>query len=220
MQKLKCLLLTAVFTLSVSAAALAYEVPKHAIPAGGAALTVGAENYDDGGEGVAYQYASTDASRARELRADEKPAIEKRGDAWNIGWTSGGDWFNYTVEFPSDGKYGLTIEGGSGGSGDFILGVEVDGKRVVENVSTPVTGDWGKFITVDMGTFNATKGSHVVKVVLENGNVNFQSFDIKLVEATAGNAQTGEVSFILLAAAALTLSLAALAIIRKKAASH
>ena len=85
-------------------------------PYGGTAAavpgTVQAANYDTGGQGVAYnvggcqRFAPTatgpTGSTWRPPRTRRTP-----GGAYDIGWTTAGQWFNYTVNVATAGTYGV-----------------------------------------------------------------------------------------------------------------
>src|SRR5437016_223918 len=60
--------------------------------------TIQAENYDVGGEGVAY-HDTTTGNTGGQFRSDDVD-IETSGDAgggYNVGWIVDGEWLEYTV---------------------------------------------------------------------------------------------------------------------------
>ena len=90
-------------------------------PYGGTAAavpgTVYAANYDTGGQGVAYNVTAANGS-ANGYRSDGID-LEATADTTNntgagaddIGWTTAGQWFNYTVNVATAGTY--TVASGS-----------------------------------------------------------------------------------------------------------
>jgi len=76
-------------------------------PYGGTAAaipgTVQAENYDTGGQGVAYSVSSTNGS-GNSYRTDgiDLEATTDTGGGYDMGWTTGGQWFRYTVNMATD----------------------------------------------------------------------------------------------------------------------
>src|SRR6202035_4029618 len=77
----------------------------------GAPFAVGdliqAEDFDNGGEGVAY-HASTNTNPGGVFRTDQNVGIEATTDAgggYDVGWTQGGDWLDYTLNAPAAGTY-------------------------------------------------------------------------------------------------------------------
>ena len=85
-------------------------------PFGGTAAavpgTVYAANYDTGGQGVGYDVSSTNGS-ANSYRSDgvdletttDTSPTTAAGNGYDIGWTTAGQWFNYTVNVATAGTY-------------------------------------------------------------------------------------------------------------------
>ena len=71
---------------------------------------VQAENFDNGGEGSAYHdgSAGNNGGAYRSTDVDIEAASE---GSYDIGWTSAGEWLNYTVNVSAAGNYtvGLRI---------------------------------------------------------------------------------------------------------------
>src|ERR1700734_620744 len=97
--------------------------PAHAAtgaPYGGTAAavpgTVQAANYDTGGQGVAYNVTSTNGS-ANSYRSDgidledtaDTQDTSPAGGAYDLGWTTPGQWFNYTVDVATAGTYSVAF---------------------------------------------------------------------------------------------------------------
>ena len=89
-------------------------------PYGGTAAavpgTVQAANYDTGGQGVAYNVTSANGS-ANSYRSDgvdleataDTQNTTAAGGAYDIGWTTAGQWFNYTVNVATAGTYSVAF---------------------------------------------------------------------------------------------------------------
>ena len=79
-------------------------------PYGGTAAavpgTVQAENYDTGGQAVAYNVTAVNGS-ANGYRADgvDLEATTDSGGGYDLGWTGAGQWFKYTVNVATAGTY-------------------------------------------------------------------------------------------------------------------
>src|ERR1700734_3344899 len=77
--------------------------------------TVYAANYDTGGQGVAYNVTSANGS-PNSYRSDGID-LEDTADtqdntgagAYDLGWTTAGQWFNYTVNAATAGTYTLSL---------------------------------------------------------------------------------------------------------------
>src|SRR5580698_7680483 len=112
----------ALFALSLTGLSAAGSVARAATegPYGGTAAavpgTVYAENYDTGGQGVAYNVTSVNGS-ANSYRSDgvdleatsDTQDTSPPGGADNLGWTAGGQWFKYTVNVASAGTYTVSL---------------------------------------------------------------------------------------------------------------
>jgi len=78
--------------------------------------TVQVANYDTGGSGVAYKVAATNGT-ANSYRSDgvdledtaDTADTSAAGGAYDMGWTTPGQWFNYTVEVATAGVYTVTF---------------------------------------------------------------------------------------------------------------
>ena len=79
-------------------------------PYGGTAAavpgTVQAENYDTGGQGVAYNVTAVNGS-GNSYRSDgvDLEATTDTGGGDDIGWTASGQWFKYTINVSTAGTY-------------------------------------------------------------------------------------------------------------------
>src|SRR5271156_4704383 len=80
-------------------------------PYGGTAAAIPgnvlAENYDTGGQGVAYNVTSVNGS-ANSYRSDGvdlEATTDTGGPANDLGWTAAGQWFKYTVNVATAGTY-------------------------------------------------------------------------------------------------------------------
>ena len=80
-------------------------------PYGGTAAavpgTVYAENYDTGGQGVAYNVTSVNGTDNgyRSDGVDLEATTDTGGPANDLGWTAAGQWFKYTVNVTTAGSY-------------------------------------------------------------------------------------------------------------------
>ncbi|MFH9967927.1 carbohydrate-binding protein [Streptomyces mirabilis] len=112
--------------------------------------TVQAENYDTGGQGVAYNVTSVNG-KANFYRADgvDLDNTSDTGGGYNLGWTSGGQWFRYTVDVATAGTYtlDLRVAAPSAVAGALHLS-DASGTNLTGAVDLPATGDWQTWATV------------------------------------------------------------------------
>ncbi|HEY1011192.1 MAG TPA: carbohydrate-binding protein, partial [Herpetosiphonaceae bacterium] len=104
--------------------------------------TIQAEDFDEGGEGVAFH--DTDAFNSGTQYRATGVDVESAGDAgggYDVGWISAGEWLEYTVNVPAAGAYLLTARvAAPGASGSFRL--EANGLDISGVVAVPATGGW------------------------------------------------------------------------------
>lgn len=129
-------------------------------------LTIEAEDFDLGGQGVAYKFAQTNAGKTDYRRDVTDVATNNGNDGKVIGNTSTGDWFNYTFEVTDEsgdqdgGDFYLDVVCASGGIGK--INIYLDGKKACRQVV--VKGDgWTNYYTVRVTGLHLTPGKHVLK---------------------------------------------------------
>ena len=89
--------------------------------------------------------------------------LETRGGLPDIGyWENGDDWVSWTVQIPEAGTFSVSAEIATPNA-DGEIAVEAGGGTV--SARAPMTGDWGRFQTVDLGQIQIKQtGDLVVKV--------------------------------------------------------
>ena len=123
-------------------------------PYGGTAVaipgTVQAENYDTGGQGVAYNVTSTNGT-GNSYRSDgvDLEATTDTGGGYDLGWTAAGQWFKYTVNVATAGTYTVTfrVAAPSAVSDAFHIS-NSSGINLSGSVAVPATGGWQTWTNV------------------------------------------------------------------------
>ncbi len=142
---------------------------------------VEAENYDTGGEGLAY-HDSDVANSGGQYRTGEGVDIEATTDSgagYNVGWTATGEWTKYMVNMTSGGTYNIDFRVASANTGS-TLHLEVDGANVSGTITVPNTGGWQTWQTVTKSNVSLTAGSHTLRLYIDNGgmNINYLNFTL------------------------------------------
>ncbi|HEX4722525.1 MAG TPA: RICIN domain-containing protein [Pseudonocardiaceae bacterium] len=162
-------------------------------PFGGTAAaipgTMQAENYDTGGQGVAYNVNSVNGT-GNSYRVDgvDLESTSDTGGTSDLGWTSGGQWFRYTVNVATAGTYtvGLRLAAPSAVT-DGLHIASSSGANLSGAVNVPATGGFQNWTTA---TANVTLpvGQQVLTLDEDNGgwNVNYLTF----AAANNGNGNT------------------------------
>ncbi len=126
--------------------------------------TIQAENYDLGGETVAYHDAET-ANQGGQYRTADGVDIEvttDTGGGYNVGWTRTDEWMEYTVNVASTGTYTLTERVASGAAtGSFR--VEFNGVDKTGIVAVPNTGGWQTWANLSQ-TVSLSAGQQIMRI--------------------------------------------------------
>ena len=139
-----------------------------------------AENYDLGGEGVAYHDLEA-ANQGKAYRPSEGVDLETKGTITNVGYIRTGEWTEYTVNVASTGTYTATFRIAAWSSGRQIA-VSVDGVPKA-TVSLPVTGSYTAWKTVST-QIPLEAGTHVIRLAFNNNNQNLDYVDFTTTGST------------------------------------
>jgi hypothetical protein len=150
--------LVAALTLMNSTQHAAYAATD--APYGGTAAavpgTVYAANYDTGGQGVAYNVTSVNGT-ANSYRSDgvdledtaDTQDTSAAGGAYDMGWTTPGQWFNYTVDAATAGTYSVSFRLSSPyGITDGLHIANAAGTSLTGPIAVPDTGGYQDWTTV------------------------------------------------------------------------
>lgn len=139
---------------------------------------VEAEDFDEGGEGVAY-HDTDSGNNGGQYRTSEAVDIEGCSDAgggYNLGWVREGEWLEYTIDVSIPGDYPIDVRVASlSVGGEFHL--EFNGVNETGAIAVPVTGGWQNWTTVT-ATATLSAGTHLMRFVptIEGFNVNSFEF--------------------------------------------
>jgi len=162
-------------TTSIGATIQVVGIPAATIPG-----LVEAENFDNGGEGVAYHdtTAGNSGGKYRATDVDIETTFDV-GAGYNLGWVAASEWLKYTATVATTATYTLELRvasTGNGGTGH----VEIDGVNVTGPITVPNTGGWQTWTSVFVPGIPMSAGSHVVRLVFDTngstgyfGNINF-----------------------------------------------
>jgi hypothetical protein len=139
------------------------------------------ENYDFGGEGVAYHDVDSgnNGGAYRNDGVDIQPTNDILG-GYLTGWMSAGEWLTYSTNVTNSGNYDIQVRVASPGvGGDFHI--EFNGQNV-GTLSVPVTSGWDTWQTIILPNIPLTAGPQTMKLVMDRdgsigwvGNINWVS---------------------------------------------
>lgn len=148
-------------------------------PFGGVSATIPgvieAENYDLGGESIAYHDTSI-GNKGSMYRSDDVDIWKNKTEGYYTGSNVSGEWLEYTVNVTTAGEYAIDFRVATPKDGRR-LHLEAGGINVSGRVVLPNTGGWRAWQTI---TSNArlNAGEQVLRAVVERGGFNFSWMSI------------------------------------------
>ncbi|MDX1765923.1 MAG: carbohydrate-binding protein [Candidatus Saccharimonadales bacterium] len=151
-----------------------------------------AEDYKDGGEGVAYHDTTPGNLDAGNCRNDDVDMVfSPEGCA--IGYFEIGEWVEYQINASATGNYILSTSISEGPFLSSSFRFELDGSDAVGSIPVESTGDWDTYVTLQPGSIYLTAGDHTLRIVNEGGPMNIDWYELSgpgTVTATAGDPNT------------------------------
>lgn len=146
-----------------------------------------AEDFDEGGEGVAYHDEEPENQETkRPLYRESGVDLEWREAAsnkFNLGWTRPGEWLLYTAEVREAGTYRIDMQVACAGKGGTFR-ILADGKDVTGAIQLPDTGGWAFLKPLAHEGMKLGAGKQVLKLVLESAGVSGSIGDIDYFKFT------------------------------------
>ena len=155
---------------------------------------VEAEDFDEGGEGVAY-HDQPGRQNGSNVYRDTDVDIEQHSGGYNIGFTNSGEWTKYTINATEAGTYSIHVYSVSGNNnGSFHL--EIDGKVVCRATDVPyIGGSWSNYsqaaIVKDV---QITEGKHIF-TWYTYGGMNLDRFEFERTGEWTGEGGVGDFNY-------------------------
>src|SRR5215469_4185109 len=160
-------------------------------PFGGTAAsipgTVQAENYDTGGQGVAYNVTSINGTD-NGYRSDgvDLEVTTDTGGGVNMGWTAKGQSFKYTVNVNAAGTYTLTFRVAAiNAVTDAFHIANSSGTNLTGNINVPATGAWQAWTSVT-ASIALPAGQQTLTFDQDNPGWNLNYFTVSSTEGPFG----------------------------------
>lgn len=156
--------------------------------------TFEAEDFDLGGEGVAY-HDNVAGNAGGQYRPAEDVDIIVSSDAAGGGYVVNnfetGEWLAYSVDVPAQGDYEIELRAAT--NWDFpnaAYHVEIDGFNASGSVVLPDTGGWNSFRWVGKRRLSLSAGRHVLKIVTDQQYFNLNS--VRVLPSSLGTTRYEE----------------------------
>ena len=134
-----------------------------------------AEDFDNGGEGVAYHDTGS-GNNGGVYRATDVDIESASEGGYDLGWTAAGEWLNYTVNVAAAGAYTAQMRVASPNGGQLHIGFSGP-SGVWTSVTVPPTGGWQSWASVNVPvTLGA--GAQQMTVLFDTAGVNFNYVNV------------------------------------------
>lgn len=145
--------------------------------------TIEFENYDYGGQGVAYN-DSDNKNEGGSYRTDGVDVIGI-GSGYGIGYTIAGEWLEYTVQVEKSGRYDFTLVAATGASQPTKISLSLDGESVATAEVPNTVDDWNSYGEITGETSLLAAGEHVLRVIFDDSYTNIDRITFVEKEQTA-----------------------------------
>ena len=127
-----------------------------------------AENFDDGGEGLAYHDLTpgNTTGQYRQTDVDISTTLDT-GGGYSLSYVAAGEWLRYSISVATPGSYTLETRVASSGTGGTFH-IEVDGVNVTGALTVPNTGGWQTWVMVRRSGITLSAGQQVFKLVMDS----------------------------------------------------
>lgn len=173
-----------------AALAMAYATTPADVPFLGPASSLPgvlqAENFDNGGQSIAYNNPSR--GDATGLYRNTTMSIQRCNDrrrGYEVANTKAGEWMNYSVNVASAGSYSLSARMANAVAGARFH-IELDGVNVTGEMTVPDTGSYTSWATVSKSGIVLAAGNHTLRFVFDrNAGRRGYGGDLNWISVTA-----------------------------------
>jgi hypothetical protein len=153
----------------------AYPNPEepHLLP-----FIISADNYDYGGEGVAYHDA-TAGNTGPGPRSNESVDTEFSGTGTNVGWIDAGEWLEYTIRVPAAGTYYLSLLTSSANENSRgPAKILVNGTTKIIAMYPSLSGSWTVYYPIPYKEITLAVTDTLLRVEMGYGGFNIASISL------------------------------------------
>src|SRR6185295_5865764 len=150
--------------------------------------TIQVEDFDNGGEGVAYHDLSpnNDWGQYRPFEAVDIVATADTGGGYEIGNALGSEWLEYTVNVATAGTYNVDARVASNGQGGTFH-IEFNGVDKTGVMSVPNTGGWSVYQTITKTGVSLSAGQQILRIALDTSGPSGATANFNWIRITSGS---------------------------------
>jgi len=135
------------------------------------------------GDGNYHETGATNANYSERPEMEDEGGPQTEGGSsgfGNIGWTSAGEWVQYTINVINPGRYKFEAMLASGTSPAGNINVLYNDNLIGNAVSENLGGSepWQEYAMYDVGEIDLAESTGVIKVEFVNGAVNFAVLEV------------------------------------------
>ncbi len=135
---------------------------------------VEAENYD------IDAFSDSDGKNDTTGYRTDDAGIVGTGDGYALGYTTAGDFFEYTLDVTAGGKYAVTVRGATGISGESAATLAIGDQSVQARI--PGGDSWNVYTEVEAGEFELLAGTQTLRLTIDNSYLNIDWIQFKSME--------------------------------------
>jgi hypothetical protein len=135
-----------------------------------------AEDFDEGGQGEAYDDRNT-INSGGEYRNEGVDIELTEGGGYDVGWIKTNEWMQYTINVEAAGDYQFAFRVAARSSQGRIR-IDVDSQEVASGIIFPPTGGWQTWSTVYAGPIALEAGPQVMRISIDAGGFNFDQMEV------------------------------------------
>ena len=146
-----------------------------------------AENFDTGGQGVAYNDsdAANSGGQYRTTEGVDVEATTDTGGGYNVGWINAGEWLEYTVNVAAAGTYNLRLRVARQPTGTSTVSVLFGGVDKTGSLAVPSTGGWQTWTDLNRTGVSLSAGQQFMRISMTGGSFNVNWIEITAAAATS-----------------------------------
>jgi beta-glucanase (GH16 family) len=152
----------------------AYNAIVHPIPG-----ITQAEDYDNGGEGIAY-HDDSPGNQGTVYRNEDVDLGSNGNGGYSIGWFDKGEWLQYSSKVTTPGLYKVSLSAATTNASTSTH-VEINNKTIGGEIAITNTGGWTSWQNVVSDTFSLDTGNCIVRLSCDGSSFNVDQLQFSLI---------------------------------------